>query len=89
MIDTLRARPWASYAGRKDKIMTKSEAIAATTDLALSNRTRKRVVAALSGWHGARILAAHGGDASAAARAIESVRGNAHRANLAAQAGRA
>ncbi len=72
--------------------MKKSEAIAATTEISLSNRARKRVVAALSGWHGPRILAAHGGDAAAAARALESVRavrGNAHRANLAAQAGRA
>lgn len=69
--------------------MTKSEAIAATTDLALSNRARNRVVAVLSGWYGTRVLAAHGGDVSAAASAIESVRavrGNAHRANLAAQA---
>lgn len=67
--------------------MTKSDAIAATADLALSNRARKRVVAALSGWHGPRILAAHGGDAAAAGIALESVRavrGNAHRANLAA-----
>ena len=54
--------------------------------IGLSRRAQKRVLAALNGWHGERILAAHGGDAAAAAKALEKARaahGGAHRANLA------
>lgn len=39
--------------------------------LGLSRRAQKRVLAALNGWRGARILAAHGGDPAAAATALE------------------
>ena len=54
--------------------------------LGLSRRAQKRVLAALNGWHGERILAAFGGDVAAAATALEQARaasGGAHRANLA------
>ena len=54
--------------------------------LGFSRHAQKRVLAALNGWHGERILGAFGGDVAAAAKALERARaasGGAHRANLA------
>lgn len=70
--------------------MKKEDVLKAIAPMNLSGRACDRVASALSGWHGPRILAAHGGDVLDAARALESVRnvrGNAHRANLAAVQG--